>query len=79
MIWTPERRALQARVMNRLNADPEFKVKRSAGARLKWARNRGGAIPEGYQDEYRRLIHVMGIPAPEALRIIRQQRGRDLR
>ena len=75
--WQKRDRGAQADVMKRNWANPHFRARQSLARDRRITEKRGGAIPEGYEAEYRRLRVQVG--AKEALRMIRLQRGADLR
>lgn len=56
---------------------PDVKAKKRAASIKMQDKRRGAPIPEGYESEYKKLRKVWGMP--EALRMIRLQRGKDLR
>ena|SRR6516164_9877117 len=81
--YTPEWRERQGLLLRELRDCATIEHKRKEGARRgtkhHQARKRGGDIPSGYEAEYRYLLRIKKLPAGEALRVVRAQRGADLR
>lgn len=81
--YTPEWRERQSAALIEVRSDPVVEKRRKEGARkavkARLAKIRGGVVPAGYEAEYEKLRKSKKIPAAESLRIVRAQRGADLR
>jgi hypothetical protein len=78
-VGRPEKRDQMREVLRALWRDPAFRRAHAAGREARIARKRGGSIPAGYEQLYRYLRVNKKMRAADALRVVRFQRGADLK